>query len=143
MRPLADLLVGLCPKINAILYIPHIPDHNRLHIICLAELNRLTAGFVQDVSLLTIHLRASSGFTFLQPAMPFRSWFAVRDQSVQCGMALVAKSFDRAQCTTTNNQSISCLCDNCGNADFTQVHTCYLTTLFRGWIYHSSIDGQA
>jgi len=69
MRPLADLLVGLCPKGDTVLNIPHIPDRDLLHIMCLTELNHLTAGFMQNVTLLAVHFGAGFGFAFRQPAM--------------------------------------------------------------------------
>jgi hypothetical protein len=44
--------------------------------MCLAELNHLTAGFMQDVALLAVHFGAGFGFAFQQSAMAFRSGFA-------------------------------------------------------------------
>jgi hypothetical protein len=58
------------------LNIPHVTNGNLFHVICLAELNHLTTGFMQDVSLLAVHLGAGFGFAFRQPAMAFRSGFA-------------------------------------------------------------------
>jgi hypothetical protein len=46
MRPLADFLVRVCSQIHPVLYIAHISNRNRLHIIGLAELDHLPTGFV-------------------------------------------------------------------------------------------------
>jgi hypothetical protein len=51
------------------LRITHIADRDLSHIMCLAELNHLTTGFVQNVSLLAVHFGAGFGFAFRQPAM--------------------------------------------------------------------------
>jgi hypothetical protein len=51
------------------LNIPHITDGNLFHVICLAERKHLTAGFMQNVSLLAVHLGTGSRLAFQQPAM--------------------------------------------------------------------------
>jgi len=76
------------------LHIPHIPDSNLFHIVCQAELNNLTASFMQNISLLAVQLCAGSGFAFQQSAVAFRSGFAARDQGVERGMTLVTQAFD-------------------------------------------------
>ncbi len=63
MRPLTDFLVGVLAEINTILHITHVTNGNLIHVIRSTEFNDLTTGFVQDVSLLAVHLGAGSRLT--------------------------------------------------------------------------------
>jgi hypothetical protein len=62
------------------LNIPHIPDRDLLHIMCLTELDHLMAGFMQNVTLLAVHSGAGPRLAFQQPAMTLRSSLAARNQ---------------------------------------------------------------
>ena len=143
MRPLADLLVSHSAQGDTILNVAHIPDRDLSHVVRLAELDRLAAGFMQDVPLLAMQFRTGPRLAFHEFAMALRAGFGAGDQGGEFRMSFVAQTLDRSQRPPAHYQAVPGFGSNCRDIDLAQVHPGHLPALFQGRVLHPAVYGQA
>ena len=69
MRPLGNLLIGFLAQVNLILNVTDITHRDLVNFVRGTKLHHMSAGFVQDVTLLAAALRTRTGAVLQQSAV--------------------------------------------------------------------------
>jgi len=122
MGRLAELLVGLAAYVHPLLDLPHLPDHDPLDPLGLAELAGIASCQVQDLSLLPIHLGADWDCAFQQASPASHAALAATELLVKETVRPVAPLFTGPQATPRDRQGVLTRGGDRRDVDLAQVH---------------------